>query len=568
MTAVPLTAWAVTALWCALLLGASLVWPMTYGSDEPQHIDMAYDYAAHPFTFYGPGQLPLTLANVGMQHAVPGYPPQKPLAQAAIPPRSQRPTFAQLGGHKFDAGGQPNQMDQHPPLYYWLEAILLSIPGVSGLAWDVQVWLMRLVSILIMAPLPLLCWSTARRLLAAPFGRLTAASASRLAVLAAALPLTIPDLVRDSSTVNNDTLLIMATSVVMWGLARVMTGDLGLRTAAIISAALAVGLWTKGFALALPPIILIAYLLAPRRDGTARRGVIATIWRPFALCAVGGLVGGTWWLRNLIDYHTIQPNGFGLAYTEKYIYGLPDHKGTLGHFLPPFLDQFMLRIWGQIGLPDTPSPGPLVIYGWLVVALIGLVAALGIRSRPGTRRRYGVLGLAPLAYFGLMFTGSYNTYRQWAHDGVRSVSGRYIYGAILVIAVLFALGWYHLVRPRFHGRLTLLVAAGALITNAACWLLILRSWYLPPGGSGFPSATRHEIGALLRWSPLPEGLTVLMVIVLPVVAGLGCLAVLGRDARSWRPLPAAGGPGTEAGSEAEPAPEPNAGNTRCAPAAS
>lgn len=557
-----------TALWCALLLGASLIWPMSYGSDEPQHIDMAYDYSAHPFHFYGPGRLYPSLADVGMQRAVPGYGPQTRLSQAPIPPRGQRPTFAQLGGHAFQTGGQPNQMVQHPPLYYWLEAVLLRIPGVSGLAWDVQVWLMRLLSILIMAPLPLLCWSTAKRLLSAPFGRLAPAGAGRLAVLAAAVPLTIPNLVRDSASVQNDTLLILATSVVIWGLARAVTGDMRVRTAAVVSAALAVGLWTKGFALALPPIILIAYLVGGRRAAREWRQAARGVWRPLAVCLVGALVGSFWWVRNVIDYHTIQTNGFGDAYNA-VIYGKPDHSGTLARFLPPFLDGFIMRIWGQIGLPDSPSPGPLIIYGWFFVVLMGVVAALAIKGSGGARLRYGVLGLVPLAYFGITFDGSYAVFRQWAHDGVHADSGRYLYGGIVVIAALFAVGWYELARPRFHGRISLIVVAGALVTNAASWLLILRSWYQPVTDSGYGSGTVKALRGLFRWSPLPEGITVLLVMVLPVLTGAGCLAALWADGREWRPARAAGVASTavdrpEAAPAPAPAPteaEPNGGNT-------
>jgi hypothetical protein len=560
---IPRAVWAVTLLWCSLLLGASVVWPASYGLDEPQHIDMAYDYSAHPFTFYGPGRLQLSLAGVGVQHAVPGYPPQVRLAVAPIPPRGHRPTFAQLGGHAFEKAGQPDQMVEHPPLYYWLEALVLRFPGVSGLAWDLQVWLMRLLSIAFMSPVPLLCWSTARRLLAKPFGRFAPLCASRLAVLAAVCPLSIPNLVRDGSSVDNDTLLIFATSVLLWGLARVVCGDLGLRTAAIVSAALAVALWTKGFALALPPLILVAYLFAPSRyvrggrvgDSNVAyptvpahsspskaeavagwRARVASVRRPVGVCAIGALAGSFWWVRNVIDYGTLQVNGFGTTYALEHLYGTPDYKGTLLHFIPPFLDGFALRIWGEVGLPDSPSPGPLVIYGWLFVALVGIVAALAVRSRPGTRRRLAILGLGPLAYFAITFEGSYSAFREWAHDGVRADQGRYIYGGIVVIAVLSAVGWFSLVRPRFHRRLAPIALCGAILTNGATWLLILRSWYQPVGDPSYGSGTEKALGALLRWSPLPVGLTILVVFILPCLAGLVCLAEVWRDTVPRPPL--------------------------------
>jgi 4-amino-4-deoxy-L-arabinose transferase-like glycosyltransferase len=524
--------WLITAVWVSLLLGASVVWPMAYGLDELAHVDMAYDYSAHPFKLYVPGQLGYSSAATRIENSLPGVPPRTRLALAPIQPRQTRPTLAQLGGDAIQNGGR-NQMVEHPPLYYWLEAAVLRLPGVSRLAWDLDVWLMRLLSVVIMSPVPLLCWATARRLLTAPVGWLNQDSAARLACLAAALPLTIPNLIRDGASVDNDTLLILTTSVVLYLVSRVMTGDRSTRTALLLSVALAAALWTKGFALALPPIIFVAYLIGARHS-KEEAPLLARIARPVGIVAIGALIGGAWWLRNILDYRAVQPNGFGRAY-ENVLYGPPDYHGTLSNFVLPYLTGFAARIWGEVGYPDSPSPGPLIVWGWFFVALIGVVAALIIRSRPGARLRLGVLALVPVAYFAITSAGSYRTFENWSRIGPQAEQGRYIYAGIVAIAVLFAYGWFQLGRPRLHARFTPLVVVGAIATNAVVWLMLLRSWYMPITDRGYVSGTIRAFHALVRWSPVPSWVTILVVGVLPIVTSVACIVSVFRDAHDWKP---------------------------------
>lgn len=537
LNAVPAAVWVISFFWGSMLLGASLLWPMTTGLDEAAHVDLAYQFSAHPFTFYGPGDLQYAKAVIGVMRQVPNIPQGARLAAAPIEARSNRPTLAQLGGHPLVSGGPPDQMVQHPPLYYWADAVVLRLPGVSGLAWDQQIWLMRLMSVVFMLPIPLLCWATAKRLLASSIGGsiggLPPPVASRYAVVAALLPLTVPNLIRDGASVDNDTLLILATSVVIYGMARVMTGDLGLKTAALISTATVVALWTKGFALALPPIIVVAYLWGALRAGHDRATLTRALIRPLLVLLTGFLIGSIWWIRNLVDYHALQPNGWGAYYSV--IRGTPDNHGTLIRFLPPFMNQFAMRIWGEVGIPDIPSPGPLIIWGWLAVAVIGGASALLVKGRTGSRRSLLLLALVPAAYFAIEISGSYSTFRKWSTGGPIAVQGRYIYGGIVVAAALTAVGWHKLIRPRLYPRLALLVGVGAVATNFTVWLLILRSWYAPAGDDGLLTESRAGLHSLLRWSPVPEPVTILLVVIGPAVTGLLAVAVLARDQIAERP---------------------------------
>jgi 4-amino-4-deoxy-L-arabinose transferase-like glycosyltransferase len=523
---VPRTVWLVTALWGSLLIGASLVWPMTYGYDEPQHIDMAYVYSASPFHFYGPGELLPTKANIGMQSLQPGYPPRRPFGATPTPPRGERPSFAELGGHQPSQHSQPNQMVQHPPLYYWTAAVVLRLPGVSHLAWDLQVWLMRLLSVLYLLPVPALCWATARRLLAAEDDP---DRGTHLAVLAAVVPLTVPNLIRDGSSVTNDSLLILATSVLLYLLSRVLTGDLSRRTATWVAASLAVALLTKGFALVLPPVVLAAYLarayqLRARRpaDGTSPVRAVAT---PLGIAAAGGVVGGLWWLRNLIEFHAVQPDGFGPGYQE-VLFGPPDNRGALRPFVSGFTRAFAKRLWGGIGLADDPSPGPVIVYGWLVAVLLGLIAAFVVRACRGDRARFAVLLSSIVVTTGLVAAGSYHDFRRWS-DAIRGAQGRYLYHLIVVVAAVAAIGWVRAVPPRGRRVLVPAVLLAAVATNAVAWLMLLRSWYAPGSGLG--------LRALLDRAPVPAAVTVALVAVLP--AALTVLAMTGVIRDGMRPAP-------------------------------
>ena len=529
LSRVPGSVWIVTALWGSLLLGASVLWPMTTGLDETAHINMAYEYSVHPFTFYGPGQLHYTAGVVAVIHMVPTMGGGNHLASAQISPRADRPSLSQLGGARVLPDSVPDQMVQHPPLYYWLDAVVLKVPGVSSLGWDLQIWLMRLVSVVVMLPIPILCWLVASRLMSESSRGIPRAAASRYAVLAAALPLTVPNLIRVGSSVNNDTLLILASSVLLYGLSRVLTGDLGWRTGAGIGTASAVGLWTKGFALAFPVIILAVYSVAFLRLGRTRDNA-KKVLEPMAIAAVGCIVGGLWWLRNLIDYHTLQPNGWGTY--ASVIHGPPDHHGTVVRFVPSFMDQFAMRLWGEVGIPDLPSPGVLIIYGWLALVLIGCIGALLVKGPPSSRLSLAVLSLVPVAYFAIEMEGSYSDFKKWSTHGPDAVQGRYIYGGIAVAGALFAIGWYKLLRPRFHMRLSLLIVAGAILTNAAVWLLILRSWYQPSSNQGYLSGTADGLHSLLRWSPVPSSITILLVVVAPVSTGVASLVAVARLPRS------------------------------------
>ena len=544
---VPVVVWLVTGVWASLLLGASLVWKMSYGYDEPLHVDLAYVYSRAPFTFYGPGELPPTRADVTLETEVPGYQIDHNWPDATADPvgpvldRDERPTLDEAGGAGPAAVDRRNQMIQHPPLYYWLEAIVLRLPGVSGLAWDLQLWFMRLISVVLALPLPILCWATARRLLGVGRTDVTAtgrspASPEAWAVLAALVPLSVPGLVRNLSSVSNDVLLVVATSVFLYALTRVLTGDLTTRTSVVVSVSMAVALLSKGFALVLPLVALVAYAWAVSRDRPGAGQLVRRLAWPACVVGVGAVVGGLWWLRNLLLYGTVQINGVGAA-ASVTLYGPPDGGGALSRFLPSFVAQVLGRIWGGVGLPDTPIPGPVVVWGWLALTAMGLLAALVLPSGPGTRARAWILTLPALLTMAVVAAGSLADFRTWSAY-IHGAQGRYLYLAIVPFSACVTAGWRHLLGSlgaRGLARTLAVVGLATLVTNAVVWAMIVSTWYTN-GPTLSWTTMRAGLAAFLAWAPLPSGVVVALAVVVPVAVGVAGVAAL------TRPMSASSGP--------------------------
>jgi 4-amino-4-deoxy-L-arabinose transferase-like glycosyltransferase len=521
-------------LWAALLVGASLLWPVSYGYDELQHFDMTYQYAQHPTTFYAPGALHLSNAAVAIQKLVPPNPNVGPFATAPIAARADRPTLKQLGGANTSPAAAVDQMVQHPPLYYWLGAVVLDLPGVSHLAWDQQFWLVRLVSVLLMLPVPLLCFGAARRL-ARRFkvdertvptrGDSTdgfSGTENAIGLIAAAVPLTIPNLIRDGAAVTNDSLLISATSFFCYFLIRICFGELSKKVVAGASVALLVALLTKGFALVLPPILIVGLVIGWRRN--RREGANPLTRRQLteiAAIVVGCLVvGSLWWLRNLIRFSAIQVNGFG-PHSDDVRYGPADNAGTLAHFIPDFLSQTMGRTWGGFGLADYPSGSAVSVWGWPVLVGVGLLAALQVKRHRGVTV---LLLIGVLLTFGVVAENAWGLYKTHSRIGVQGAQGRYVYHTIVVLAAVAAVGWASVLRRRTTNLLAYGVLLLAILTNASAWFMIVDTWYAG-GRAPLLRKIRDGIHGVVRWSPVPKPFTLAVFAVVVVTAVLSWLQV-------------------------------------------
>jgi hypothetical protein len=505
----PAACWLVTGLWALLLAAGTIVWPATYGLDESQHIDMAYAYS-DSLHLYRPAERTFSAAVTNIQQFYVGHPLKRSLATATIPPRGARPSLADLGGGR-PLGKVENPMVQHPPAYYVLAGAVLRIPAVERLPFDQAIALVRLLSVLCLLPLPALCWLAARRL----------GMAEPVALAGAVVPLGIPGLVRTGSVVTNDALLVLSGSVLTYLLIRVVTGDLRRRTAAGVAAALATALLTKGFALALPPVVGLCYLIAARRHRTVPVA-------PAAIAASGAALGGLWWLRNLLLFHAVQPSGYRPGWAD-LVYQPATFQGRFATFLPSFLNAFVNRMWGGLGIPDQPAQPPLLVWGWVTIVSAGvLVTLLTQRPPPLTRGTAAVLLLPFVLAVAIVISGSWPVY----HKFVRfvGVQGRYGYVGILGLIVVAVAGLGQLVAPAFLRRLPVVLLALALGTELSALVVLTDDWFTA-GPQPLPAKLHQGVAALLNLSPWPRPLTALPFVLAAVLAA-GCLRLLARPGRT------------------------------------
>jgi small subunit ribosomal protein S36 len=423
---VPAVVWAITGLHVSLLLLYAVLYPPYLGPDEPQHVDMVVALRAGD-GWQAPGQRALSLGVYRTSDPI--YPQgdiealSRPYRPEQFAPRAKRPSLEEAGGDAPSVGALPNQMVQHPPLYYATGALVLSlVPGADDLPYDRTVAVLRLVSIALVAPLPVLCWAGAR---------LVSASAA-VAATAAAFPVAVPGMTRIGAMAGNDSLIILAGAAATVALLRVARGDLSPRTAAATGGLVTLALLAKGFGLVFLPLLVLAYVLA---------GVGARSWaflRPVVLAGAVATVGAAWWVRNLVLYGVLQPRGFGDEATAQVL-GERRPAGDAVELLP-FVDGFATavttRFWGGLGVVEPPT-FPLWLAAVLsaavvVLAVVGLVVSAG-------RRPALVLALMPLSLIlGLTVASSWGAYVTYGRDP--GVQGRYLYAGVLGMALLAAAG--------------------------------------------------------------------------------------------------------------------------------
>ncbi len=512
---IPTLVLAVTALHIALMAMCTVLYPPFTGVDETFHVDMAYAYSQGHGP-YPPGGRMLARGIEVVYGGLTVPPRTGPYSDTPVRPRGQRPSINAAGGDRPAQGYPiPNQMVQHPPLYYLIEAGVLRLPGVDGLPYDRQVALLRWVSVLLLAPLPLLAWATARRL----------AGDGPIALTAAVLPVTLPGLSHLGGVVNNDNLLILLVGALMLVLARVLTGDLRARTGALVGLLLGLAMLTKGFALVLPVPVAAVYLVAGlrhRRQPFAGLGVAAVLT---------AAVGGWWWIRNLVLFGAVQPQGVGPAWERAFV-GDPRPGGTWLQYGPEFARRLSSRFWGGLGYPDSPALPTWLTGGWLILLIAGVLlgVAFGIGGRWG--RAAALTFALPAAFFtGLIFVAGGRAYVY--NLRLPGIQGRYVYPGLTALAVLFGIGIVRLA-GRIGRAVPLLLLAAGVLTQAWAWRLLVSQWWVPTHTVGdWGAMFRGALDGILRWSPWPTVPTVAPFVAVALLA----LTALGAAVRATRQPP-------------------------------
>ncbi|WP_131785002.1 glycosyltransferase family 39 protein [Protofrankia symbiont of Coriaria ruscifolia] len=548
----------VTVLHFALLLTYSFTFTTWMGYDEAQHVDMVYGLQ-HGSGWPAPGE---RIISAGVAATSDDFDRgryaqmfqsggrnsgEPPFAEIDPTPRDQRLSFDALGGPGPVTDGRlSNQMVQHPPLIYVVGAALLSaLPGSSHWAYDQQVWILRLLNIIVVAPLPLLAWEAARRFgLRAPLAQATAV-----------MPLAVPGLTRVGATFNNDGLLMLSVGGLTVLLAGVLTGDMRRRTAVGVGLLLGLAFLTKALALPLVVVVAAAYLAGWARPRRSRRSCRHSPRRHYnrivptrvlrappvcpALLAIGiaCATGGWWWARNYVLYDAVQPNGWATEPPRREPILLPKSFYTWYEY---FWRTIISRFWGGLGMFEPPQLSPVAI-AIATTAVLGCVIAAVVRPpitggaqghgfarlRASASGRPLVLLMPILLAYLLVGQRSYSDYLKYTQ--AIAIQGRYLYMGVVGLAVVTAVGLGRLLRVHERAA-SLIVLVGALVMQAAALWAVCAYYWLPRGESVPPLHVAEVVTVIGRWAPFPAGVTIATFVLCLVIACV-TVAEMVREAR-------------------------------------
>lgn len=477
---VPLAIWSLLALHVSLLLLYSVLAPTFRAPDEYMHVDLA----RHVADGGGYPRFDERLVDASIFRArdtSPAYLSYAPAVGAdGAAPRAERPAFEDLGSG--ESTGIVNPIAQHPPLYYGLAGGVLAsldlVADASSWPFDRQVAVLRLLDVLLVAPLPLLAWLTARRLRLPPVA----------CVAAAALVVCIPSLTHIGSVVNNDDLLVLLGGVLTLLVARIMTGDTSVRTSLLSGLVLGLALFTKGFALVLVPWVVLAHAIAlvpARRFGELAARVSAALLVAFA-------AGGWWWARNLLVDGVLLP-----------AVGLRDRVPVdprVGEFARGFGDRLVTGVWGSFGWQEAALP--LALVSALSVALVvSLVRGLKVAPRPAPL----LVLLLPVAALVVLIAA--NAWRAYLKTGVPyATQGRYLFAGLVGVLVVAAAG-LSASPPRVRRWVPSAIVLLAVVLHAVAIDTITGRYW-----------TGGRVDAVLAFSPWPAATVVTWAVAVVVAA--------------------------------------------------
>lgn len=437
----------VLGLWAVLV-------PPFQAPDERAHFDSALHLAiGDPWA--APGEQHLL-------NAVQSAAGQAAAGTETVPPGT-RPTIGELRtAHPGVDAEAVDQMTQHPPTAYLLQAAVLRAVGFEHLRWDHALLALRLFDAVLVLPLPVLAWASVRRLTRSP----------RAAVVGAAAIVATPELASIGASVTNDALTMLLGGVVTLFVVLTLTGDRRVRTLLALGVALGALVLTKGTGLPAVPFVGAALLLGPGAPRWGRR-LLETV----GTLLVAGVLGGWWWVRNLVLYGTLQPDGYASIRPPQ---PFPPGQGpSVLTFLDVSWGTLTRTFWGSFGGNASAALSPWIVVP-LTVLTVGVIAGWAFRRAP--ERRTAVLLLVfPALLLAAQTLTSIQGYRTTTE--VVGTQGRYLFPAIVALVAVSAVAWRRLpLRGRGREALPTVVTALAFAV-AAAGLVTARVLLVPGSGS-------------------------------------------------------------------------------------
>jgi 4-amino-4-deoxy-L-arabinose transferase-like glycosyltransferase len=344
--------------------------------------------------------------------------------------------------------GKVDNMVQHPPLYYYFSAFILKIFSPFTDRWDQAIFIMRLVSSLLVASSIFFISQTISNVGLSP----------KLALISSTSVLAIPMLLMQSGYVNNDNLLIFATSACFYFLIKKWPNKLSLFHPSVFAGLfLGIALLTKGFALLLIPFVLILSIIASQKQ--SKKNWLLILIPQF----VGLIVGGWWWIRNLIFLGKIQPS----------IYGIAEHNGVMSEnydfliFISTFFSRLNRTFWTRAGRSEIAIPD-------LISDIAGIMILTAIIITLVFNKKRLILSVV-LAYIllitAVLFVRSNHVFYYFGVPN-RGIQGRYLFSGLIFLPLTIAL-LTDFIKPVFRKYFNILPLLFILIS----WASLLWNFY-------------------------------------------------------------------------------------------
>lgn len=521
---VPTFVWWVVAAFAVLLVTWTVMTPAFRAPDESQHVNSVLRLAQGG-GWPAPGDarmLPEVLrartvsgftnkdsqtGNWNGGDMLPGFAranPQLDLRYFALfsrrspPPTAERLPFDQLA----PAGRlsqQPDQMTQHPPLYYAVESAIYRVLGADDWRFDRALELMRLVSVVMVMWTPLMCWLTARRL----------TGSVRVSKAASLLPLAIPQLADIGSSVTNDALAIGIGGLGVTMIAYLLTGASSWRFLGALGVVLGAACLTKATLL---PVVVTAFLGLAVVSFRGRRSAVsplrATALKAAVLGALTLAFGGWWYVVDLVRYGTPIPAGYELVNL-----GVDAPRLTLTAFASAFIRKVAASFWGSFGYLEIPLASAVVIPATIITTIAVVLSLVKDKARGNI---LVLLSLPGLSVANLFFTA----YRAHVRTGILpGLQGRYLFVGLVPLAVAGTVGINSLCdRRAMVGRWFLLGSAVCAIGMSMYGLSVAFNGFWVDGDMSFLAA----LNRMAAFSPWPTWFVVALLFTFVAV----CVAVL------------------------------------------
>ena len=513
---------------CALLRGVAwaTVVPPLHPNDEAQHVlrvrGAAGDLPVNPPTATDPPTVPLDLARLGGRVGLgtverdrdlkidlaaptdPDAPATSADGSPAAPRRVGVPDRAEGVGLVRHAAFD----DQHPPLFYWLTAVVyqpLRPLGVGG-----QLLAMRFVAALTGVGVAWAAWAIGRSLWPGRPGR---------ALVLGSLVALQPTAGFYASVVNNESLAILLFTLALLLLVRATRRPLGWADAAGLAAVGGAGLLTKATFLAVAPAYAaVAVWQAVAFDRPAR-----TLGRWAAVALACAAASAPWYVPAMLDARETALAVVRSSGKPVPPLGLLEHLG--GEELAEQFERVVKgEYWGSsLGNgwnradPAIPTRARLAT---MAVALAGSLAtgawvlwrAAALRGRSlhpfaaGAGPGLAVLGLANLSLAAFLVALDFR-FAQTTGSGFR-LRGQYLMPAVAGAMAWVAFGVGLLRPPTVRAVALFALVAGAAATNAYTLVAVVGPRYYGVGPTDLPSAVAavqpagawFAGGVLVLWS--------------------------------------------------------------------